>query len=134
MSTGSVPSEWRRAIVVPVYKNGNAADVSNYRPISLTCVACKIMERVISSDMLAFLRMHNAISKQQHAFLSRRSTCTNLIETINDWTLAIKSKKSVVVVDYTRAFDTVSQKKLINKLAAYGIQGTLLAWIENFLQ
>jgi hypothetical protein len=135
MSTGSVPSEWRHAIVVPVYKNGNAADVSNYRPISLTCVACKIMERVISSDMLAFLRMHNAISKQQHAFLSRRSTCTNLIETINDWTLAIKSKKSVVVayIDYTRAFDTVSHKKLVNKLTAYGIQGTLLAWIENFL-
>jgi hypothetical protein len=70
--------------------------------------------------MLSFLRMHYAISKQQHAFLLRRSTCTNLIETINDWTLAIKSKKSVV--DYTRAFDTVSQKKLINKLAAYGIQ------------
>jgi hypothetical protein len=67
--------------------------------------------------------------------LSRRSTCTNLIETINDWTLAIKSKKSVVVAytDYTRAFDTVSHKKLVNKLTAYGIQGTLLAWIENFL-
>jgi ribonuclease P/MRP protein subunit RPP40 len=93
------------------------------------------MERVIYADIVAYLRQHNAISKQQHAFLSRRSTCTNLIETINDWTLAIKNKKTVAVayIDYSRAFDTVSHKKLLTKLQAYGIRGNLLAWIESFL-
>ena len=135
MSTGSMPSEWRHATVIPIFKKGNAADLSNYRPISLTSAACKIMERVIYADIVAYLRLHNAISKQQHAFLSRRSTCTNLIETINDWTLAIKNKKTVAVayIDYSRAFDTVSHKKLLTKLQAYGIQGNLLAWIESFL-
>jgi hypothetical protein len=46
MSIGGVPDDWRRAIVTPVYKSGLAADVSNYRPISLTFVACKIMEKL----------------------------------------------------------------------------------------
>jgi hypothetical protein len=97
------------------------------------------MERAIYADIVEYLRLHNAISKQQHAFLSRRSTCTNFIETINDWTLAIaiKNRKTVAVayIDYSRAFDTVSHKKLLTKLQAYGIgiQGNLLAWIESFL-
>jgi hypothetical protein len=135
MSVGRIPSEWAHAFVTPIYKGGNASDVSNYRPISLTSVACKLMERIISNDMLAYLRQHGAITKQQHGFLSGRSTSTNLLESINDWTIAIKNKKSVIVayIDYSKAFDTVSHRKLLNKLAAYGISGCLLAWIAGFL-
>jgi hypothetical protein len=64
MSTGSVPNEWRHATVIPIFKKGNSADVSNYRPISLTSAACKIMERAIYADIVEYLRLHNAISKQ----------------------------------------------------------------------
>jgi hypothetical protein len=92
------------------------------------------MESVISSDILAFSRVHNAVSKQQDAFISRRSTCTNLIETINDWALAIKDKKSIIAayIDYSRAFDTVCHKKLLIKLADYGIKRSLLYRLKNF--
>ena len=123
MSIGCIPCEWTRAIVIPVFKRGKAADVGNYRPISLTSVVCKIMERVISTDTLHYLRVHNVISKHQHGFLSGRSTCTNLLETLNDWTLAIKNKQSVVVayIDYSKAFDCVTREKLLIKLSAYGI-------------
>ena len=135
MSVGRIPSEWAHAIVTPIYKVGSASDVTNYRPISLTSVACKLMERIISNDMLAFLRQHGSITKQQHGFLTGRSTSTNLLESINDWTIAIKNKKSVIVayIDYSKAFDTVSHSKLLNKLTAYGISGCLLAWIAGFL-
>ena len=86
MSVGHIPNAWTRAIVTPVFKRGDAADVGNYRPISLTSVACKIMERVISTDVLHYLRTQNIISKHQHGFLSGRSTNTNLHETLNEWT------------------------------------------------
>ena len=43
MSVGKIPREWAHAIVTPVYKSGSASSVSNYRPISLTPVACKII-------------------------------------------------------------------------------------------
>ena len=56
MSVGVIPRNWAHAVVTPLYKNGDASDVSNYRPISLTCVASKIMERVINADMLSFYR------------------------------------------------------------------------------
>ena len=73
-SVGKIPDEWHSAIVTPLYKGGISSPVSNYRPVSLTCVACKIMEHIITSDMLSHLHAHNVglISKQQHGFLSCR--------------------------------------------------------------
>jgi len=82
------------------------------------------MERVIVCDMLTYLRRHRIISKQQHGFLSGRSTTSNLLKTFNDWTLALNSGA---------AFHTVSHCKLICKLQSYGICGPLLCWICSFL-
>ena len=134
MSVGKVPQQWTHAIVTPVYKNGSASSAANYRPISLTCVACKLMERVIVNKTLSFMRQHGAISKHQHGFLSGRSTSSNLLETLNDWTLTINGRNSVGVayIDYKRAFDCVSHNKLLLKLQSYGISGKLLEWIQSF--
>jgi hypothetical protein len=136
MSIGQMPRAWVHAFVTPVYKGGDSSDVSNYRPISLTCVASKIMERIIVTDILAYLRSHNVIDRRQHGFLSGRSTSTNLLESLNDWTLAIRDKKSVLVayIDYSKAFDSVNHRKLLTKLSAYGISGNLISWISNFLR
>ena len=115
MSVGRIPDEWKRAIITPIYKSGLASDVSNYRPIALTCVACKIMERVIVSDMPHFLREQRLITKQQYGFIiARRSTTLNLLAALNDWSLAINNKFSVAAayIDYAKAFDTESPPKL----------------------
>ena len=93
------------------------------------------MEHIINAEIIHYLRTHNVISKQQHGFLSRKSTSTNLLETLNDWTLAMKDRKSVtaVYIDYCKAFDSVSIDKLLSKLFSYGIMGNLLQWIKSFL-
>ena len=72
---------------------------------------------------------------QQHGFLSRHSTVTNLLQSVNDWTLALNNRQNVAIayVDYAKAFDVVIHVKLLHKLAAYGIAGDLLAWIRAFL-
>jgi Reverse transcriptase (RNA-dependent DNA polymerase) len=76
------------------------------------------------------------INKQQHGFLRKRSTVTNLTETMRDWTLAVENKQSVACayIDYSNAFDVVSHSKLMVKLASYGISGNLLSWMESFLE
>jgi hypothetical protein len=90
MSVGKLPDEWKYAVITAaIPKNGSPNDIANYRPISLTSVICKIMERVIVCEMLTFLRTHGVINKQQHGFLLHKSTASNLLETVNDWTLAI---------------------------------------------
>jgi hypothetical protein len=77
MSVGKVPLAWKQAVMTPIYKSGLASAVENYRPISLTCVACEIVERVIVHEMLCFMRTNKVITKHQHAFPSGRSTTSN---------------------------------------------------------
>ena len=82
----------------PSLQKGSAGTVANYRPKSLTCVPSKIMERLISSRMLRFLDNNILHDSAQHGFLNGRSTCTNLMECMNDWTLSVQYKRLVTVI------------------------------------
>ncbi len=135
LSTGSVPNFWRTALVTPVFKKGIASEVSNYRPISITCVCSKILESHVKDSLLSYLYRNNLINPSQHGFLKRHSSSTNLLESLNDWSLAIDSSKRVGVayIDFSRAFDSVCHSKLLHKLSWLGVGGSLLAWISSFL-
>jgi len=80
-------------MIVPTFKKGPTGIVSNYWPISLTCVASKIMELVIARRIYEHLYSNSQLSHMQHGFVKGRSTCTNLLETMNDWTLSVQSNK-----------------------------------------
>ena len=135
IDTHSIPDEWRTAIITPKFKKGSPSDQANYRPISLTCTSCKILESIITSEILQFSLDHHLITKHQHGFISRHSTSSNLLECINDWTISISNKKSVTIayIDYKSEFDCISHPKLLHKLSAYGIKGNLYLWIQSFL-
>jgi len=121
ISVGFVPDDWRKAVVVPVFKKGAAGLLSNYRPISLTYVLSKVMERIVSRKVCNHLRLNNILSPDQHGFLSKRSTCTNLLKCFNDWSLSIQSREqtTVIYVDFSKAFDVVSHAKLFTRLHSY---------------
>ena len=93
------------------------------------------MERIINTHLIDYLLRNNLISKHQHGFLVRHSTCTNLLETINDWTIALDNhlKTDAIYIDFQKAFDSVSHPKLLTKLSSYNIRGDLFAWIAAFL-
>jgi hypothetical protein len=136
METASLPTEWLCGNVVPCYKGkGNDSDTSAYRPISLTSSPCKVMERIVKEEITEFLLRENVISKNQHGFLRKRSTQTQLLECLNDWTQIIDAHEyvDVLYIDIAKAFDTVSHSILLYKLAKVGIRGKLLAWIKSFL-
>jgi len=73
LSVASVPDVWKHAVIIPVFKKAAAGEVTNYRPIFLTCIPCKIMERVISHQILDFLMRNNALHHAQHGFIRKRS-------------------------------------------------------------
>jgi len=93
------------------------------------------MERVINRQILNYLKHHKLLNDLQHGFLAKRSTVTNLLECLSDWTLALDNHQSVTVayIVYSKAFDTVCQSKLLHKLRRFGICGSLLKWIGEFL-
>src|SRR5260221_1675279 len=128
------------AMTVLVYNltivmKGLASDVSNYRPISITCICCKMLETIVKNNLLSYLEKNRIISKSQHGFLKAHSTSTNILESLNDWTLQIDNRGAlgVAYIDFSKAFDSVSHPKLLHKLQAIGIGGKLLSWISSFL-
>ena len=135
IQTGELPDIWKVASVTPIFKKGSPSDPANYRPISLTCVACKLLETGIKSNLLNHLRRNNVISNSQHGFLSRKSTTTQLLECFSDWNIALNGRNQIDIIylDYAKAFDSVVHSKLLAKLQSYGVDGLLLGWINSFL-
>ena len=81
--------------------------------------------------MYTHFKANGILHRAQHGFCKGRSTCTNLLESFNDWTLSIQDKHNVAVayIDFSKAFDSVSHEKLFVRLHAHGIRGTLLQWL-----
>ncbi len=133
--SGALPTDWIRSNVTPIYKKGCKSNPSNYRPVCLTCVACRVMERIIKDVIIAHMSRNNLISPSQHGFLSRHSTVTQLLECLNEWTLAADAKESVDIAfaDVSKAFDKLPHSKILESLEAYRIEGPLLKWLEAFL-
>ena len=85
--------------------------------------------------MIHFLKFNSLISNNQHGFLKCKSTATNLLECLNDWTKSVDNKLPVdiIYIDLAKAFDSVSHRKLLYKLNKVGIGGSILTWFGNFL-
>ena len=130
-----VPTDWKQALVVPVFKKGDRTSPTNYRPISLTCIPCKIFEHIIYSHIFKHLTDHNILTNDQHGFRKHHSCDSQLLSTIEDFSLHLDSGAQIdaIFLDFSKAFDKVPYNRLFLKLSHYGIQGTLLEWIKDFL-
>jgi hypothetical protein len=132
LSEGKVPPEWKRANITPIFKKGSKGSPGNYRPVSLTCVLCKVMESLLRNAIVEHLAKHNLIRDSQHGFISGRSCLANLLEYLGVLTKLMDSGKAVNIVylDFAKAFDKVPTMRLLGKCAGLGIRGDLLAWIK----
>ncbi|CAG4966040.1 unnamed protein product [Parnassius apollo] len=115
---GVLPYLWKTALVTPVYKKGNKLDPANYRPISLTSVVCKVMEKIIVKHMRQFLKKQQTIGKQQHGFCPHRSTISSLMSCLSSWVNSQNDREpiDVIYLDYEKAFDKVPIGRLLHKL------------------
>lgn len=130
-----VPTDWKKALVVPIHKKGARTCPANYRPISLTCIPCKIFEHIIYSHIFKHLNAHDILSEEQHGFRKYHSCESQLISTIDDFAVHIDSGAQIdtILLDFSKAFDKVPYQRLFAKLAYYGIRGKLLDWAKDFL-
>ena len=133
--TGSIPSDWKISVILPIHKRGNRSQVSNYRPVALTSIICKVMESMIVDVLSLYLRSNSLLVDSQHGFSKMRSPCTQLLQALNQWTSEVDSNNQIDVIhiDFCRAFDTVCIRKLIIKLKHFEIDFDLLKWISEFI-
>ena len=133
LKTGSVPKSWKVANVQPVPKKGSRADPSNYRPIAITSILCKVMERILNKKLLAYLEAENLLSDRQYGFRRGRSTGDLLVYATHFWGKAIEKHGEALAVslDISKAFDRVWHASLLNKLPAYGIPAGFCCWVSE---
>jgi len=135
LSRGEVPDDWKKANITPIYKKGSKAKACNYRPVSLTCVCCKMLESIIRDDLVEHLGRNKLVSPAQHGFMRNRSCTTNLLEYTEFLTKEADKGKSIDVVylDYAKAFDKVPTERLLKKVEALGVHGEVFRWISAWL-
>ena len=104
--------------------------IENYRPISLTSIVSRIMEKLIKQKLVEFLDKYKLILKSQHGFTNRRSCLTNLLEYLEYVTDIIDQGDSadVIYLDFSKAFDKVSHSGLLKKLWKIGVRDKILKW------
>ena len=129
------PSDWSKSCISAVFKKKNKSDPSNCRPISLTSICCKVMEHIVLSHMAKRLSSNNILIDEQHGFRQRFSCETQLLSAIHNWAnvINVESQPDVVLLDFSKAFDSVPHQRLLMKFDYYGIRGNMLKWIKAFL-
>jgi len=136
LDTGIIPEDWKTANITPIHKGGSMHQASNYRPISLTSLICKIMEALLRDEIVRHLENNRLIHESQHGFRRGRSCLTNILAFLDKVTDVVDKSSGVDVIflDLAKAFDKVPHKRLLLKLKDHGIDGKVLQWIENWLK
>jgi len=119
----------------PIFKKASPHSVENYRPISLCCVTCKLMESIVNKFLVDFLTVNKLLSDKPFGFQKQKSCALQLTKCTNSWINFLDNKKpvDVVYVDFQKAFDTVVHSQLLLKLKAIIPNRFLLTWFGNFL-
>ena len=131
LNTRDLLNDWRNATIAPVLKKGD-----QHTPVSLTTVCCKLLEHVICRHKMIHLEDNKILSSLQHRFRSSNSCETQLIVTMDDLLKSIDKQvqTDMMILDFSKAFDTVPHKRLLHKLEQYSITGSPHRWIHSFLR
>ena len=133
---GILMPAWKHSIVIPVKKPGQSPhNDDSYRPIALTSVLCKTMERIIVNRLTWYIDKHHLLNDNQAGFRSCRSTIDQLLRLHTDANQGLKCKKTTlaVFIDFSKAFDLLWREGLLYKLRKKGITGNTYAWIADFM-
>ena len=136
LAEGQVPDDWKHANVTPLHKKGNRNDPANYRPISLTCVCCKLMEHIVVSNFMRHLEANHILNPNQHGFRKGLSCETQLVEFSHALltNMHIGHQTDIIILDFAKAFDKVNHNKLIHKLKTHKVDMLTVEWDRSLPQ
>ena len=125
------------AIVCPIFKGcrKDRQDPTNYRPISLTSCVARTMEKLVNTQMVAYLSENSLLYNHQSGFLPNLSTVTQLCYLAHQWQIALEKGAQVqtVFLDLSKVYDRVSIPGLLFKLSNLGFQTQLYNGCHHFL-
>ena len=138
LSGGQLLVSQRHAIITQLLKKSslNPAELKNYRPVSNLTVMSKIVEKLVSGQLVGYLQSNNLMPHFQSAFCRHHSTETALLRVISDIVGAVDRGSGTLLglLDLSAAFDTVDHTILLDRLRIrFGVGSGVLGWIRTFL-
>ena len=132
---GIFPDRLKIAKVTPIFKSGAKDNVSNYRPISILPVFSKVLERIMYNRVYNHLDCKGLLYEKQFGFQRNNSTEHAIHQLTRDITSSFEKGEYTfgVLIDLSKAFDTVDHQILLKKLHYYEIDGTALEWFKSYL-
>ena len=100
LDEGALPQCWKEGNITPVFKKGKKHITGNYRPVSLTSVACKMMEQLVRNEVMEHMLTNNLLSSFQHGFVHGRPCTTQFLAVLDKWTEAIKQGQRIDAIMY----------------------------------
>ena len=137
LKTGYIPPDYKCAKIIPIYKSGPMDRFDNYRPISILPAFSKLLEKLVSIQLMKYLNRYNILHENQFGFRKGRDTKQPLIQLLQKIYDGLNKDQSEVTLcvflDLKKAFDTCDFSILLGKLDHYGIRGTAQTWFKNYL-
>lgn len=136
LHSGYVPSIWKKTIVTPISKVHKAVTLDNLRPVSILTTLGKMLESVVFTQLTQHINQIGIMPQHQSGFRASYSTTTALSKVVNDLTCAVDRSQVtlLVLLDYTKAFDSIDHELLINKLHYYGCGSAVIEWFGSYFE
>lgn len=136
IKTNRIPTAWKSAIVTPIPKKGDRSSLNNIRPISITHICGKLLEKLVGAKLMMHWEENNILSSAQNGFRKERSTTSAVSKLVCHLNEARNCNhySACVFIDYKKAFDCVNHSILISKLSDIGIAWENIDWFHNYFE
>ena len=129
------PTLWKIARIVPINKVVTPTEKSHFRPIAILPALSKIFERTVCNQLIEFIDKRQLYKDKVTGFRKGFSTGTALLKLRDDIKKAMSASELsiIVLIDFSKAFDTISHDTLIRTLHKYIFSREFLHWTLSYL-
>ena len=136
LTTGSFPSPWKVARVLPLPKTKIISDADDLRPISILPTLSKALEYLVDNQIRQYIYEHNLLDPYQSGFRKHFSTATALTNITDDVRHAMDNRQVTILtlLDFSKAFQSINHEILLQKLSAqFNFSTSACKWVKNYI-